>query len=337
MIMNTRMNFRNFFLTADHCAVTANNDHTVVVYWNYESPVCGWLSGGSLAQNQRGATLRASKGDVDVCLIELDDDPDPEFNVYYAGWDRSGIPPAGSVGIHHPNGDEKAISYNDDALTTIDSCIGAGSDTHWEVDDWENGTTEPGSSGSGLWDPDTHLLVGTLSGGSASCTVPWGEDCYGKFSVAWDSGATPTTRLKDWLDPENTGAVSVPGSYPVAIADIRANGTSGRLTISQAENLAVTVSLDPRTLAGTNADWWALVKIPSGAWYHYDKGADDWQPGKEVTHQGPLSAISSVKILDRSGLPVGTYAFHFGVDLVVNGSVDAAEAYRDRVRVIIEP
>lgn len=202
---------RNFFLTANHCGITAGNAPSIVVYWNYESPACGQHGGGSFAQNQSGATFRMAKSDVDVTLIELEDIPDASFKVYYSGWDRSGLTPSGAVGIHHPNTDEKSISFANSALTSVDSCIGTGGiNSHWQVI-WSSGVTEPGSSGSGIWDPATHRLVGTLSGGDSYCTTPQAPDCYGKFSTAWASGTTAATRLRDWLDPSNTGALSVAG------------------------------------------------------------------------------------------------------------------------------
>ncbi len=213
LIMDAQGSFRNFFLSAYHCGVSSANAATLVIYWNYESANCGDLSGGSLADNQSGASFRASRQDVDMLLVELDDDPDPDFGVHYAGWDRSGIAPTGSVGIHHPNGDEKAISFNTNILTTMDNCITAGVDTHWRVDDWEDGTTEPGSSGSGIWDPVAHRVVGFLSGGAATCPDNNGYDCYGKLSVAWD-GPSASTRLKDWLDPQDTGTNAVDGFDP---------------------------------------------------------------------------------------------------------------------------
>lgn len=214
LIMDVPRSFRPFFLTANHCGVDAGNAASMVVYWNFESPVCGQLGGGSLADNQTGAVFRAARYDVDMTLVELDDSPDPSFGVFYSGWDRSGSTPLGSVGIHHPATDEKAISFNTDPLSTINSCIlTGGSNTHWKVDNWEDGTTEQGSSGSGLWDPDTHKLVGFLSGGDASCSYN-GSDCYGKFSVAWDLGPSAATRLKEWLDPEDQGTLMVDGADP---------------------------------------------------------------------------------------------------------------------------
>jgi subtilisin-like proprotein convertase family protein len=214
LIMDAESTFRPFFLTAAHCGLDAGNAPSLVVFWNFESPTCGQQGGGSLADNQSGAVWRAENAAVDMSLVELDDTPDDSFGVHYAGWDRLGSVPSGSVGIHHPNGDEKAISFNTDALATIDSCIGTGGvNSHWLVNNWEDGTTEPGSSGSGLWDSVTHRLVGFLSGGSASCSNPGASDCYGKFSEAWD-GVDAASRLRDWLDPGDTGVVGVDGSDP---------------------------------------------------------------------------------------------------------------------------
>ena len=213
LIMDAPRDFRAFFLTANHCGITAANASSVVVYWNDQSPTCGQYGlGGSLLQNQTGATFRAAKADVDFCLIELNQLPPAAYRVYYAGWDRSGTAPAGGVGVHHPKGDGKCISLSSNPLTTGNSCIDTGGvNTHWQVA-WTSGITETGSSGSGLWDPATHKLVGTLSGGSSSCSTLASPDCYGKFSVAWDSGTQATSRLRDWLDPRNSGVMAVAGS-----------------------------------------------------------------------------------------------------------------------------
>ncbi len=204
MMNSVPEDFRNFFLTAYHCGIGTGNDQSVVVYWNYESPSCGMLSGGSLADNQSGSLWRSGNSFSDFTLIELDDDPDPTWQVAYSGWDATDDVAASCVAIHHPGTDEKAISFNDDALIS-DSYLSdpPNNHSHWQVNDWEQGTTEPGSSGSGIWDPN-HRLVGQLHGGYASCssiTADW----YGKFSQSWDRGSSPTNRIKDWLDPYDTG------------------------------------------------------------------------------------------------------------------------------------
>jgi subtilisin-like proprotein convertase family protein len=172
------------------------------------------LGGGSLTQNQTGAIFRARRQDVDMALVELAAIPDQSFNVHYAGWDRSGDAPTGTVGIHHPRGDEKAISFSSQLLIQSNSCIISGtSNTHWTVPRWDDGTTEPGSSGSGIWHPQRQRVIGFLSGGGAACGNSL-SDCYGRMDVAWD-GADASSRLRDWLDPRSVSTpVGVDGADP---------------------------------------------------------------------------------------------------------------------------
>jgi hypothetical protein len=200
MINNTARDETPYFLTANHCDVDEENAATVVVYWNFESPECGLLSGGSLEDAQSGAIWRASYFQSDMTLLELSAPPDTSWHVTYAGWDRSGATPAAAVAIHHPSTDEKAISFENDPLSATGYLINQGGDlTHWRVEDWDLGTTEPGSSGSPLFDPQRRI-VGQLHGGQAACgnDLP---DWYGRFDVSWSGGGTPATQLAHWLDP----------------------------------------------------------------------------------------------------------------------------------------
>ncbi|MCK5378018.1 MAG: hypothetical protein KAJ78_01390 [Acidobacteria bacterium] len=208
LMNNTAEEGRPLFLTADHCGVREDNAHTVVVYWNFESPSCGDLGGGFLGQNQTGASFLSTwdwdwNGGSDFTLLELDFVPDASFNVYYAGWDVSGLTPQSVTGIHHPGGDEKAISFENDPLTTIGV-------SHWKVNDWDLGTTEPGSSGSCIFDQSNGLCVGTLSGGYAACGNDR-EDWYGQMHESWTGGGTPSSRLSDHLDPLGLGVTTLEG------------------------------------------------------------------------------------------------------------------------------
>lgn len=215
LVNNTAEDDRPYLLTAQHCVEDAGEAPSLVAYWNFESPQCGLLAGGSPLDNQSGATFVASwpwQIGSDFTLVELDDPPDPDFNVYYAGWDATGDVPQGVVGIHHPRADEKAISFDDDPLTR-DNYYGQGSH-QWRVGQWELGTTEGGSSGSCIFDSDSGLCVGTLTAGPASCFNPNGYDIYGRFDVHWTGGDTPSTRLSDWLDPLDSGALTLEGREP---------------------------------------------------------------------------------------------------------------------------
>lgn len=221
MVNNTAVDFTPYFLSAEHCNVTGANDDTIVVYWNYESPNCGDLGGGSLADNQTGSTLRASWATSDLLLLELSAMPDPTHNVFYSGWDATGAVAAMTVGIHHPSTDEKAISFNNNAVTSTDLGSDAVSATadYWRVDDWEDGTTEPGSSGSCIWDGPSKRCVGTLTGGFAACPDENERDWYGKFSSHWTGGGTNATRLNNWLDPTASGVLVLNGDPHITTLD----------------------------------------------------------------------------------------------------------------------
>jgi len=240
LIMDAAGDFRPFLLTANHCEISPGNAASVVAYWNFQSSTCGAHGTGlpdivkdpkAWSQTTSGSSFRAAKVDVDFCLIELTRTPNSSYAVYYSGWDRSGMAPGSAVGIHHPNAEGKCISFSDGGLTTTDNCIdtgGSSTGTHWRVPWGSQGVTEPGSSGSGIWDVASHELVGTLSGGNSYCgadpTDLW--DCYGKFSLAWNIGNTAAERLRDWLDPCNTGLISTAGAYPIPRPAIIANSAT---------------------------------------------------------------------------------------------------------------
>ncbi|MBU8869628.1 MAG: T9SS type A sorting domain-containing protein [Gemmatimonadales bacterium] len=207
MINNTAEDGTPYFLTADHCGISTSNDQGIVVYWNFQSVNCGDLSGGSLADFTSGATFLAENAASDVTLILLDSAPDPDFNVTFSGWDRSGIAPSSGIAIHHPSCDEKAISFENDPLTitTYLQEDVAGDGTHFRIEDWDLGTTEPGSSGSPLYDPN-HRIIGQLHGGYAACGND-ASDWYGCLSVSWSF-------LASYLDPLSTGATTLDTYVP---------------------------------------------------------------------------------------------------------------------------
>jgi hypothetical protein len=213
---------KNYVLTAAHCMSSASEAASMRLYWNYQSTSCEANTGISFAQNQTGTTLRATRADADFTLVELNQNPDPAWNLFHAGWDASNIAPSSSIGLHHPSGDVAKVTHAPVAPRTIDNCIGTGGssvNTHWYTGPYDEGTTEGGSSGSGLWIPASDAsnngkrLIGVLSGGTAFCagSIPDdGFDCYGKFSAAWN-GPSSGSRLRDWLDPQSSGAMSIAG------------------------------------------------------------------------------------------------------------------------------
>jgi lysyl endopeptidase len=218
MVNNTAEDQTPYFMTANHCGINSGNAASLVVYWNFYSPTCGQHGGGSLSQNQTGSFFRATYSTSDFTLVELDDDPNPAWEIAFAGWDRTSANPTSAVGIHHPSVDEKSISFENNPCTTT-SYLGTtspGNGSHIRVIDWDLGTTEGGSSGSPLFDQNHHV-VGQLHGGYAACGND-DSDWYGRFSVSWAGGGTSSSRLSNWLDPIGTGATSL---------DVLAPGATG--------------------------------------------------------------------------------------------------------------
>ncbi len=120
------------------------------------------------------------------------------------------------------------------------------------------------------------------------------------------------------------------------VPDIKANGSDGPITIATADNLTVTIDLDPGSYNGEDADWWIVADTSFGL-YRYDVGSDSWVPGVTVTYMGPLFDLSPFEVLNTSGLPTGPYTFYFGVDMLMNGAIDMGNMYSDSIEVEITP
>lgn len=219
LMNNTAFDGRNFVLSANHCGVNSTNDATIVAFWNFQSAVCGTHGPGPTTDNQSGATFRASNAASDFLLFELDTVPDPSFNVFYSGWDRSGVAPPGVACIHHPRVDVKAISF----ANTPPVSSGNFWQANWDVlgPNGETAVTEPGSSGSCIFAGDTRRCIGQLQGGPSFCGAPPASlhDFYGKFSVSWTGGGTNATRLSNWLDPGSSGVLGIDGDPHVTTLD----------------------------------------------------------------------------------------------------------------------
>jgi lysyl endopeptidase len=213
LINNTSNDGTPYFLTANHCGTTGLGAWVFRFNWDSPVPVCAQTGAsqdpGAPYNEVNGATLRANNGGSDVALMELNSAP--TGNIYYAGWDRSTTATTEATGIHHPRGDVKKICREDDAVTAV---VWSGAAV-WEVANWDQGVTEPGSSGSPLFNKN-QLIIGQLYGGGAACTGTDDnglEDNYGRLDVSWN-GASASERLSDWLDPGNTNVLTHLGYDP---------------------------------------------------------------------------------------------------------------------------
>jgi hypothetical protein len=235
MINNVRKDCTPYLLSANHCTESGVTDVEFgewVFYFNYRGATCNATSGPQtdvvngcqkMADSNDGDSATAS----DFLLVKLNNAPPLSFNIFYSGWDATNTVPDSGVCIGYPEADiEKISTYSSPAVST--SWGNVAQNTHWQVQ-WVtttngHGVTEPGSSGSPLYSQNK-FIVGHLTGGNSCCTVdgcgtnfPTGPDLpdlFGKIAYDWTSdGVTPGTQLKAWLDPDNTGATTLPGMYP---------------------------------------------------------------------------------------------------------------------------
>lgn len=222
LINNTSQDYKGYILSAFHCIdldrnrILDENEMAAVNNWmfrfNYESPTCNGVDDPNFI-SFNGASYKAGYDPTDFMLLELFNTPKIEDGIAYAGWSRSSNNPTSGTGIHHPKGDVKKISFDFNNLTTNSSSINwvGGSmsppNSHWVVK-YDQGTTEGGSSGSPIFDQNRHI-VGQLHGGNAY---------YGRFDKSWNGGGTADTRLKDWLDPNNTFQLTVDSQLPIQIS-----------------------------------------------------------------------------------------------------------------------
>jgi len=221
LVNNAKNNCLPYFLTADHCGITENNASSVVVHWKFENQICrdtnsvqsGGNGDGRLDIFNTGAKIVASNPLSDMVLLELDADVPVEADPHFAGWNNSSNPSSSAVVIHHPNTDEKRISFDNDPITVYED-----EDVFWYVENWEIGTTEGGSSGAPLFNPDQQI-IGQVFGGEASCgNGLW--DIFGRFDISWEGDGSPKGSLNSWLDPDNTGISQLQGKNCSAILSI---------------------------------------------------------------------------------------------------------------------
>ena len=171
-----------YFLTAHHCIETQSVARTLVTYWDFERAECEGDDPTTLTQLTGGADLLATHPESDSSLLRLRRPPPPldEEEREYVSWDETPLThPTEVYGVHHPAADLKKYSAG---LTVDFRDIYLGADLQ-EVRTvevrWSQGTAEPGSSGSGLFDAYGQLR-GVLSGS------PAGMECgasvvYGRF------------------------------------------------------------------------------------------------------------------------------------------------------------
>jgi hypothetical protein len=217
LVNNTANNGTPYFLSANHCGTNYGGGLTFMFKWESPTAVCATnanSSNGPTSNVINGGILRANRSGSDFALWQMNSTPPASYNIYYSGWSRATTQPTQATGIHHPRGDVKKICRENNSPYQSS----AGGAQVWWINQWELGVTEPGSSGSPLFDQNKRI-VGQLYGGLSACSGTQNNgsyDYYGRFDVSWNTGTTAATRLSDWLDPLGTNPVFIDGYNPNA-------------------------------------------------------------------------------------------------------------------------
>jgi len=201
-----------YFLTANHCL--GGGTGSWAFRFNWESPVgnesCATTAnsvdpGPPYDQTANGATTLVSGTQADHALLQIDNMTitDAEnWNCFFAGWDATDDETVTqATGIHHPSGDLKKICREDQA--PYHTSAGGPAAQVWMIDDWDQGVTEPGSSGSPLFDQNGRI-IGQLYGGAAACSGTNDNnqlDYYGRLGISYPLG------MATYLSPSSCGTV----------------------------------------------------------------------------------------------------------------------------------
>lgn len=192
LINNSASDGVQYYMSANHCG-SLNN---AIFRFGYEKSGCG---SGSAPTNKtvQGSTQMGASSTYDYRLVKITEAIPASYAPYFLGWNRGTTAPPNTIAIHHPSGDVKKISFDNNAPGK--------SGSQWRIIQWDDGVTEGGSSGSPLLD-NLGRFIGQLCCGAATCSYPF-DDYYGRMDAQWSQVAA-------WLDPLGTGATTLAGYDP---------------------------------------------------------------------------------------------------------------------------
>ena len=261
-LINNAANAQNgtcipYILTASHCDKSNSFSSTTFSQWlfrfKYRYDSCGGnvlpdpsgihstMVGADFKARSYLPSLPSPPGSEtlklvgDFLLLQLKSTPPASYDTYLAGWNRNtgiSLDPDFDffIGFHYPHGDVEKLSYSTSIEPNGNFNQNQVPATHWHTV-FSVGGTQPGSSGSGLFDVNNRI-IGDLSGGvNSGCgsdpeQADFGKDAeYSKISYTWENdfdqsnhprpaGQESQSRLKDWLDPAGTGAMQINALQP---------------------------------------------------------------------------------------------------------------------------
>jgi hypothetical protein len=289
LINNVRQDNRYLYITAAHCG-WFEDPATMSYYWNYENTGCGTNDYPAWTYSTGSTDLyHIETNTQDVNLLELHGtDLEGTYNIYFMGWNRSETAPTMAAMISHPDDKPKQIVIRYDPVIdcALGGCAGGWGSLFWRVDGWDVGVDEGGSSGGGLLDQN-NLLVGTLTGGVGTDCADFAWDEFFKLSAEWAS-------LQPFLDPDNTGAMSIPGKDGASSGP----GPSGDPNPANGAT-EVSVDADLSWTAGSGSDssdvYFGTNPTPGSGEFQGNQSGTTFDPGtltEETTYYWRIDAVA---------------------------------------------
>jgi len=223
MLNDSTTSFTPYLFGASHCMAEdpAFMASTLNVYWFFRaqpgpSEACDIRTPPPFALQTGGAMLLARSDDWDWMLLRLNSAP--PSGVTFTAWRAEPVPDGAIVtGLHHPGGDLGKFSQGNSTCAGANTMCTAGYQSFSDGSSfvrvrWGQGTTETGSSGSGLFtflaSGGFYELRGGLFGGDASCSNRNGVDYYSRID-----NMLPLTRQYLTPDALNSSGQAVAVEY----------------------------------------------------------------------------------------------------------------------------
>ena len=300
-----------YFLTADHCISDDASARTIEAIWNFQTSTCNAKEADTSRIERSSLTgaryVASSKGTQsgDYSLVILNSIP---AGARFANYDPTDPAPGSPlVGIHHPLGTYKRISFGS---MFVDYWALSGTEfpsTFYHQVRWTGGAVHHGSSGSPLFSR-SNTITGMLSYGVefntvSICAQEPRVNGYAKLSEAWP-------KFSPYLEDAVATQLSVTpaaSTYALVNPNIANNAESRTLVINSTNVDPLLVSIQP-------SDPWIVVSRTQGT----------------VRAGSPLSLQFWVRpsLINRTG----TYA---GTITVVSGKVTQTIAVTANVNIIL--